>query len=315
MPVRLRLYPRFVLGILAAFLAIGILHLTYPMVSAAAERETPTRAIETRAIENGQRIFSAGHSFHVFVPGILADMAQKAGIKNHVQVGLSSIGGSWVSQHWDVPEATNKAKEALRTGKTDVLTLAPIHLPDEGIENFARLALEHNPDIRITIEEFWLPFDIYDTTFKLRPAKVDHNALSGEELRKLHAPYFKAMDEHIADLNKKFGKPALFAVPAGQAIIALREKIIAGEAPGLKTQEDLFTDPIGHATPPLEVLVTYCHFAVIYRRTPVGLPLPAVLEKANNPNWDAKLNRLLQELAWTAVIEHPLSGVKRAATK
>ena len=135
-----------------------------------------------------------------------------------------------------------------------MLTLSPIHLPDEGIENFTKLALEHNPKIRVTVQEFWLPFDIYDTTFKLRPAKVDHNAPTGVELRNLHAPYFKSMDEHVSELNKKFGRSVLFVVPVGQAVIALREKIIAGQAPGLKQQEDLFSDAIGHAKPPLQAL-------------------------------------------------------------
>src|SRR5439155_3263778 len=106
----------------------------------------------------------------------------------------SSIGGSRVVQHWNLPEEKNKAKQALRTGKVDVLTLAPIHLPDEGIDHFTQLALEHNPNIRITVQEFWLPFDIYDTTFKLRPKKAAHDAPTGEALRKLHAPYFQGMD-------------------------------------------------------------------------------------------------------------------------
>ena len=57
-------------------------------------------------------------------------------------------------------------------------------------------------------------------------------------------------------------------------------------------------------------LSSYCHFAVIYRRNPVGLPLPKIL--AGNPEWDAKLNLLLQELAWDAVKQHPLSGIRRA---
>ncbi len=260
----------------------------------------------------GQRVFSCGHSFHFFVPPILSDLAKGAGIADHQAVGLSSIGGSRVIQHWDVPEEKNKAKEALRAGKVDVLTLSPIHLPDEGIENFAKLALEHNPKVRVTVQEFWLPFDIYDTTFKLRPKKVDHNALTGEGLRKLHEPYFKSMDDHVRDLNKKLGKDVLYVVPVGQAVIALREKIIAGEAPGLKTQEDLFSDPIGHAKPPLQALVAYCHFGVIYGRTPVGLPMPAVLARSN-PKPDDKLNRLLQELAWEAVTAHPLSGVREPA--
>jgi hypothetical protein len=263
-----------------------------------------------KPIAKGQRVFSAGHSFHVFVPDILDDMAKAAGIKDHVRTGLSSIGGSRVIQHWNVPEEKNPAKKALRTGKVDVLTLSPIYLPDEGIEKFTKLALEHNPHIRITIQEFWLPFDLYDTTFSKRPAKVDHNALTGRQLRQLHAPYFKSMDDHVQELNKKHGKQVLFVVPVGQAVIALREKIMAGMAPGLKKQEDLFTDAIGHAKPPLQALVAYCHFAVIYRRSPVGLPVPAILMNAKNPDWDAKLNRLLQELAWQAVIRHPLSGVK-----
>ncbi len=261
-------------------------------------------------IDKGQRVFTCGHSFHVFVPNILADMAKKAGIKGHVIAGVSSIGGSRVIQHWSKADNANKAKEALRDGKVDVLTLSPIHLPDAGIESFVKLAVAHNPKVRITVQEFWLPFDIYDTTFSKRPKEVDHNAPTVAELRELHAPYFKSMDEHVRELNKKVGKQAVFVVPVGQAVIALREKILAGEAPGLKKQADLFTDSIGHARAPLQALAAYCQFAVIYRRSPVGLPAPAVLGKASNP----ELNRLLQELAWDAVTHHPLSGVQ-AATK
>lgn len=271
-----------------------------------------TRADEKEPIslDQGVRIYSAGHSFHVFVPGILNELAKGAGLKEHKQVGLQPIGGSRVIQHWDVPDDKNKAKEALRTGKVDVLTLSPIHLPDEGIDHFTKLALEHNPNIRITVQEFWLPFDIYDTTFKIRPKKVDHNAPTIEELRKLHAPYFKDMDDHVRELNKKHGKEVLLVVPVGQAVIALREKILAGKAPGLKEQADLFSDAIGHAKAPLQALVTYCHYGVIYKKSPVGLPLPAVLKKTMDTDDGAALNRLLQELAWEAVVNHPLSGVK-----
>jgi hypothetical protein len=259
----------------------------------------------------GQRVFSAGHSFHVFVPFILNDMAKSAGIKDHVFAGLSSIGGSRVLQHWNKLDKENKAKAALKDGKVDVLTLSPIHLPDKGIANFVELALEHNPKARVTVQEFWLPFDIYDTTFKQRPQSVDYNAPTIAELRERHAPYFKSMDEHVAELNKKHGKQAVQVVPVGQAVIALREKIVAGKAPGLKQQSDLFTDAIGHAAPPLQALNAYCHFAVIYKRSPVGLPVPGILKNAK-VNDVERLNRVLQELAWEAVTRHPLSGVKAA---
>jgi hypothetical protein len=266
-----------------------------------------------KAAPKGQRIFTCAHSFHYFAPPVIAELAKSAGIAGHQTVGISAIGGSRVIQHWDVPEKKNKAKVALREGKVDILTLSPIHLPDEGIEKFARLALEHNPRARITVQEFWLPYDVYDPKTPLKGRKVDHNAPTAQALRKEHQPYFKTVDEHVRDLNKKLGKQAVFVVPVGQAVIALREKIIAGEAPGLSKQSDLFTDPIGHATPPLQLLAAYCHFAVIYRRSPVGLPVPKVMPRAKGPLREEKLNRLLQELAWSAVTQHPLSGVKAPA--
>jgi hypothetical protein len=259
----------------------------------------------------GQRVFTAGHSFHVFMPGILTELARAADIKDHAQVGVQSLGGSRTIQHWNLADEKNKAKEALKTGKVDVLTLSPIYHPDEGIDLFTALALEHNPNIRITVQEFWLPYDVYDVNYqKKRPEKVDRNSRTGEEMRRLHGEYFKTVEAQVQALNQKNGKTVLTVVPSGQAAILLREKIIAGQAPGLKSQEDLFTDAIGHATPPLKTLAAYCHFAVIYRRSPVGLPMPAVLKDPKHPEWDEKLNTLLQELAWEAVRQHPMSGVK-----
>jgi hypothetical protein len=265
-------------------------------------------------ITKGQRVFSCGHSFHVWVPAIMADLAKKAGIADHVQVGVSSIGGSRTIQHWDLPDDKNTGKKALATGKVDVLTLSPIFLPDAGIENFTTLALEHNKDIRVIVQPIWLRWDIYEPTTP-RPAKVDHNAITGEELRKRHAEHFEKMDALIRELNQKYGRTVMYIAPAPQAVIALREKIIAGQAPGLKSQEDLFTDALGHGTAPLKAIVSYVDYATVYRRSPVGLPVPEILTQAKLGENEASLNRLLQKLAWEAVVAHPLSGVSVAPSK
>ncbi len=76
--------------------------------------------------------------------------------------------------------------------------------------------------------------------------------------------------------------------------------------PGLKEQNDLFTDALGHAKAPLAALVAYCYYGLIYEKSPVGLPVPAILATAKEGE---KLNRLLQEIAWEAVTAHPQSGV------
>jgi hypothetical protein len=278
------------------------------LVSAALQAGAQEKKV-AEPITKGQRVFTCGHSFHVWVPGIVVDLAKKSDIKDHVQVGLSSIGGSKVIQHWNKPDDKNNAKDALKTGKVDVLTLSPIFFPDAGIENFTKLALENNKDIRVLVQPIWLRADIYEPTMK-RPAKVDHNAITIEELRNRHAVYFKEMDAHIQDLNKKMGRTVLYIVPAPQAVLALREKIVAGQAPGLKMQSDLFTDATGHGTAPLKALVGYVNYATIYRRSPVGLPVPTILKDAKLGDQEEKLNRLLQELAWDAVTQHPLSGVR-----
>jgi hypothetical protein len=271
--------------------------------SSAAEADFP--------VSQGQRIFYTGHSFHVFIPPIMKNLAESAGIRGQEDHGLSSIGGSRVIQHWDVPDVTNKTKAALKKGNVDVLTLAPIFMPDDGIEKFTALALEKNPKIRITVQEDWMWRDIVEPITEIRsPRKWDYDAATGKELSEIHAPVFKSIEDEVATLNKKFGRTVLLIVPAGQAVIALRERIRNGKGGGLKTQTELFRDRVGHPDIPLQVLVAYCHYAVIYRRSPVGLPLPEIMASAKKPGCDKETNLILQEIAWEAVTQHPQSGVR-----
>lgn len=270
---------------------------------------------ELRApITAGQKVATCGHSFHVFTYRQVAEIAASAGLK-HELVGLSSIGGSTVKQHWAVPEEQSKAKQALKTGSADVLTLAPIWLPDEGIEAFVKFGLERRPDLRILVQEYWMPNDEYEPVYPLQTKKkVDHNATDLVQLRDATSRYAKDVEDHVRALNASVGKEAVFVVPVGAAAVTLREKIVKGEAPGLKQQSDLFRDNWGHALLPLQYLSSYCHYAVIYRRSPVGLPVPAALRELKTMSAEEQdgLNALLQEIAWDTVSHHPMTGMAPA---
>ena len=286
------------------------------------------------------RSFTVGNSFHWWIPGILAGVTRDAGIQDFLGLGVSPLGNSRVPQHWNLPDENTPVKVALREGKIDVLTMAGMYLPDEGVEKFVRLGLEHNPNFRATLQEYWLPDEEYDASQaipnKYPSRRIDHNRFSGWELRWQHALYFAEVDELVRDLNKQLGKQVLFVVPMGQAIIRLREKVIAGQVPEVATQGELFHDSAGHPTEVIQALSGYCHFAVIYHQSPVGLPVPYILKGTGNPEYDkhgqgfspwwyskhpdpktsgqetpedVKLARLLQEIAWDAVIHHPLSGL------
>lgn len=267
------------------------------------------RAAEVSAPPPGLKVLTAGHSFHVWMPPLVAEMAKAAGIQGHEQLAISSIGGSKVIQHWDLPAEKNKAKPVLASGKAELFTMSPTFLPDPGIENFVKLGLEHNPRLRFTLQQNWVPFEDPEIWLsRERPKSVDRDGKTVEQLRAMHEPYFAMIEGHVKELNARIPGARIAVVPSGEAVLALRAKVIADEAPGIRTQSELFTDVLGHPGPQIRVLSAYCHYAVMYRRSPIGLPVVSQLTKLPEAE---KLNRLLQEIAWKAVTEHPLSGVTK----
>jgi hypothetical protein len=143
---------------------------------------------------------------------------------------------------------------------------------------------------------------------RTKPKSVDRDGKTVEQLRAIHAPYFQMIEGHVKELNGRIPDARIAVVPCGEAVLALRAKVIAGEAPGVSRQSELFTDVLGHPGPQIRALSAYCHFAVMYRRDPAGLPVVSPLAKLPEAE---RLNRLLQSIAWKAVSEHPLSGVTR----
>jgi hypothetical protein len=261
----------------------------------------------------GQRVFVCAHSFMIYTAKLLPPMAEAAGIA-HVNAGQQMIGGSRVIQHWDLPDGENRAKAALGEGNVDVLTLSPHALmPDPGIDHFTKLGLGKNPALRVLVQASWPARD--GTTGKSF-TNATRNAATVASLhtqRDAHnTGWLASLETQVRTINTTVGRTAVFLVPVSDAVFALRERIAEGRAPGLTKQTDLFRDDLGHPHPPLAVLVTYCHFAAIYGRSPVGLPVPAQLKK--QPQAEA-LNRLLQQLAWDAVTAHPLSGVPPTPAK
>ena len=276
---------------------------------------TAISASADEAVTKGLRVATCGHSFHVFTYRQVAEIAKSAGL-DHQLVGLSSIGGSTVQKHWDVPEEKSEAKKALIAGSADVLTLSPIWLPDDAIEKFVKLGIEHNPALRITVQEYWMPNDEYNPVYPLDTRKkVDHNATDIAKLREATQRYAKDIEDYVGGINQRLGKDSVLIVPVGLAAVALREKVVKGEVPGIKTQGELFRDNWGHAQAPLRVLSSYCHYAVIYRRSPVGLPVPNDLKPMKDVSDEdkAKLNKLLQQIAWDTVSHHPMSGINASS--
>ena len=265
----------------------------------------------------GIRLFQTGNSFHMKTVPALAEVIEVAGIKGHTLAGTMLVGGSRAITLWEKPDDANPAKSALKSGGVDVFTFCPWRqIPDPGIDEFVALGLSKTPAMRFTIQQLWMAFDSPKAVNphpefkgpKSEQPPTPWDEQTAQSLRTIHAGYFAALDAQIAALNAKHGKPVIFCVPTGQAGIALREQIRLGKAPGIQRQAELFTDALGHPGAVLAQLNAYGHFAVIYRRSPVGLPAPKRIEGIADAHREA-LAKLLQTLAWEAVTAHPLSGV------
>ena len=288
------------------------------LVVAAAICGLPCLAAETPgpAPLAGQRVFATAHSFHIFVADRLAPLAKAANITDHELVGKQMIGGSRVRQHWDLPDRKNPAKAALIAGDVDVLTMSPNWLlPDDGISLFTDLGLEHNPRMRVLVQMSWMAFDHWEPIGN--PAlwdptkRINHNgerdARSLDGLRTAHTRVKAMFEKQVTGLNATLGHDVIHVVPVGDAVLRLRERVVAGDVPGIKRQSELFTDPIGHAKAPVMALATYCNFACIYGCSPVGLDDgDRELDRI-----DPKLRSVLQDIAWDAVTSHPMSGVTK----
>jgi hypothetical protein len=239
----------------------------------------------------------------MFVPQRVEQLVQAAGIEGHKLAGTQGIGGSRVHQHWDLADDKNKAKPALASGEVDVFTMAPhLDIPDVGITNFTELGLKHNPNLRLLLQASWYPFDVPGDN-RIRN-NIQRNEMKLEDLQAAVDDWRTKLEAQTKELNEKHGRRAVFIIPVGDAVVKLRKLVVAGEYPGIKTQAELFTDPIGHAGPHVQSLAAYCNFVAIYRMNPERLKLPT---PAGWPNEEQ--HAILQKLAWETVSQYPYAGV------
>jgi hypothetical protein len=295
------------------------------LVSTGNPPATPAVATSAPAAEAekpaGRKLVYASHSLMWDIPTILAEEAKAYGIKDHTLVGLQSNGFSNTTTMWN--SGAQQSRSWLQNKEVDDFVNSPMEMPDAGVDKFVELGLSKNPKMRFFLQNNWAGFN---QDGNLAGKQMGRGAkpwdqTTVEDLKTLNTTCEKSFNDQVKKINEKYkadekiGRDVAFIMPTSEANTELRVLIIEKKFPGLDKQTDLFADNIGHPKPVLWVFNSYIHFACIYGKSPVGLPMPARLKQANNPKFDEDFNKRLQELAWKAVIEHPLSGVKAPVDK
>ena len=113
-------------------------------------------------------------------------------------------------------------------------------------------------------------------------------------------------------LNYKVTPYPIYLIPAGQVMARfVREVEARGGVGPVKTRQDLFSDNI-HFNDLGAYLVALTHYAVLYQKSPLGLPhtlLRADGSAATDPGPEAGL--LMQKIVWDVVTGYAPSGVRR----
>ena len=265
------------------------------------------------------RVFHLGHSLvNRDMPFMLEQLAGD-GHYYRSQLGW----GATLKSHWepDVPingfqseNAHPKYQDALsavKGGTYDALVLTEMVEIKDAIKYFdsplyvrkwAREARRANPAIRVYLYETWHRLD--DPKGWLPRIDGDLKAFWEGEL----------LSKGLADRDT--GGP-VYVVPAGQVMARFVRHIESVDGLGrLKSRTDLFArNPDGtpdtiHLNDVGNYLVALTHYAVLYHRSPVGLPYRlkrAEGTDAEAPSEEAAL--VMQKLVWDVVTRYPKTGV------
>ena len=236
----------------------------------------------------GLRVIFNGNSWFNFVPWGVADLVKAADIQGHKEVKA----------------AKPNDFSLIEAGEVDVFANG-VHWWTEPIRDAQKLlvpGLKANPNFRVYYHAAWL---VGDGRAKEIKTKADYDDSKLTDLQAALDKTRKSVEAQTDELNKKFGKPVVFLVPVGDATVKLRALVLEGKYPGVTKQSDLWNDAMPHAGVHVMALSGYCHFAAIYRTSPVGLKISRFKELTDEQH------AILQKLAWETVSKYPHAGIAK----
>ena len=256
-------------------------------------------------IDDPLAVYFIGHSLvGRLMPALLAQFAPQ-GHSYETQSGW----GAELQAHWEPDVALNgadvendhprfrEAHEAVASGAYDVLVLTEKVDLESSIEyhdswhylaQWSAKAWAANPDTRVYLYETW-----HETTVEEGwLARID-----GDLARLWEG---ELIDRALA--GTEAARP-IYVIPAGQVLArTVRD--------GHFTKEQLLPDGI-HMSEAANYLVALTHYAVIYARSPIGLPHEGLVTAKEEPfeALDADTARSLQEIVWEVVTTYPRTGI------
>ncbi|HLQ20591.1 MAG TPA: hypothetical protein VK146_16590 [Tabrizicola sp.] len=269
------------------------------------------------ALQGPLNVFHLGHSLvNRDMPAMLAQLAPP-GHRYDSQLGW----GTTLQSHWgDAPingfDTENahprfrSAHEAVESGDYDAIVLTEMVEIRDSVRYFdsprylaqwADKAVAARPDVRLYLYETWHRLDDPEGWLERLDRDLDRYWLS-----RVLGPALKTLPTALIHI-----------IPAGQVLASFVRAVESQGGIGrLRSREDLFPRSAAGVIDPIHLndlgnyLVALVHYAVLYQRSPIGLP--HALNRADGTPADApepEVARLMQEITWATLRRLGVSGL------
>lgn len=269
------------------------------------------------------RIVATGHSF--MAPGFKTFplIAKAAGLQQPPLVSHTGGGITGSARYkWEQENGIfqfdrkpiPKLLASISNAKWDAMMWGPYHNDRPKYYScWIDFCLKYNPGMKFYLSDAWPQIAQFG---QMPKSEAEMTAEVFDRLSKeKHAGYAKL----LGTLSKAYpGK--VFILPTSDAMILSVRHYLRGELPGVegihklvgKKDRSLWRDHIGHLGPGFDRLEGYVFYATIYGRSPelIDGDIHFSNKPADFPS--RELDRTFRKIAWQAVVNNPLSGVRDA---
>jgi hypothetical protein len=268
------------------------------------------------------RIVGTGHSF--MVPGYktLPLISRAAGFEQplclHVGGGVKGSARYKWEQENGIFEFDGKPLPkllaAISNSEWEAMIWGPYTARPKFYSCWIDFCTKYNPDMKFFLSDAWPAPGQVQKVFNLK-ANPESEAFFTEAV----------YDQLSANANTSFAglvktlresTDEVYILPTHAAMTEAARRFIKGELPGVEglykviggKERSIWRDKIGHLAPDFERLEGYVFYATLYGKSPELISAP--IKFKDDPSFpSAALDKIFREIAWKAVVEHPLSGV------
>jgi len=173
---------------------------------------------------------------------------------------------------------------------------------------------KYNPGMKYFLMDAWPTLGQVQMQYQRKGNPKSESFFTDEVFDELNDAANKRFAELVNAVRETTDK--VYILPTNAAMTEAAKRFNRGELPGVEglykviggKEYSIWADQRGHLGPGFDRLEGYVFYATLYGKSPELISAPIKFNK--NPSFlSADLDKIFREIAWKAVVEHPLSGV------